>query len=51
MPKTARGITIDDDVWKEVKKQAEKENRPISNFVETVLKNYLAQKEKENPGK
>jgi hypothetical protein len=49
MGKTARGITIDDGVWAKIKDLAIKENRPISNLVETILIKYL--NEKENPGK
>ncbi len=41
MTKTARGITIDDDLWEKIKKLAKKENRPISNFIETVLIKHI----------
>lgn len=51
MTKTARGITINDEIWEAAKKQAEKENRTLSNFIETILKNYLEeQKETGKPG-
>lgn len=49
MTKTARGITIDDEIWDAAKVQAEKENRTLSNFIETILKNYLEEKKKEKP--
>lgn len=51
MGKTARGITIEDSVWKKIKEAAIKENRPISNLIETILIKYLKEIEKENPGK
>lgn len=51
MTKTARGITIDDEIWEAAKNQAEKENRTLSNFIETILKKYLEElKETEKPG-
>jgi len=50
MTKTARGITIDDEIWDAAKLQAEKENRTLSNFIETILKTYLEEKKKEKPG-
>jgi len=51
MTKTARGITIDDEIWEAAKLQAAKENRTLSNFLETILKLYLEEKkETENPG-
>jgi predicted CopG family antitoxin len=49
MTKTARGITIDDDLWESAKIQAEKENRTLSNFIETILRKYL-EEQKEKPG-
>lgn len=50
MTKTARGITIDDEIWEAAKVQAEKENRTLSNFLETILRLYLDEKkEKEKP--
>ena len=50
MTKTARGITIDDHVWERVKKLAQIENRPISNFVETILRKYFEEIDKtKNP--
>lgn len=51
MTKTARGITIDDEIWEGAKIQAAKENRTLSNFLETILRLYLEKKqEAENPG-
>jgi predicted CopG family antitoxin len=47
MTKTARGITIDDEVWNQIKTEAKKENRPISNYVETVLIKHLKEIEKQ----
>jgi len=49
MTKKARGITINDELWERAKVQAEKENRTLSNFVETIIKLYLEEKEKEKP--
>ena len=46
MAKTARGITIDDDIWEKIKELATEENRPISNFIETVLIKHLKEQEK-----
>ena len=43
MTKAAKTITVDETVWEKVKAQAKKENRPISNFIETVLIQYFAE--------
>lgn len=50
MTKTIKSITVDDEIWDAAKVQAEKENRTLSNFIETILKNYLEEKKKEKPG-
>jgi len=50
MTKDVTTIRIDTKIMDRVKEEAKKENRPISNFIETVLIKYLEeQKEKENP--
>jgi hypothetical protein len=52
MVKEATSLKIEKEVLDKVRIQAKKENRPISNFIETVLIKYLKEvKEKENPGK
>ena len=48
MTRTARGITIDDTLWNKIKELAKKENRPMSNYIETVLLKHV--QEKENTG-
>jgi len=48
MTKTVKAITVTDEVWGRIKKQAKKENRNISNFIETVLMKYLEQKDTDN---
>lgn len=53
MTKTIKAITVDDEIWNSAKAQAKKENRGMSNFIETVLIKYLEEvKEQitENPG-
>ncbi|GET20471.1 hypothetical protein [Prolixibacter denitrificans] len=51
MTKSAKTITVDEVIWDKVKEQAKKENRPISNFVETVLIRYFDEIEKsKEPG-
>jgi hypothetical protein len=50
MTKTIKSITVDDEIWEKAKIQADKENRTLSNFIATILKSYLEEKEKENPG-
>jgi len=49
MVKVATSIKIEEDVLEKIKKEAKGENRPISNFIETVLIKYLEEKQKENP--
>jgi len=48
--KTTHSITIDDDMWHKVKEDAQKENRPVSNFIETVLLKYYEEKENKKSG-
>ena len=51
MVKEATSLKIEKEVLERIKIQAKKENRPISNFIETVLIKYLEeQEEKEKPG-
>ena len=49
MTKDVTTIRIDSDVMDRVKEAAKKENRPISNFIETVLIKYLEDQETKNP--
>ena len=50
MVKEATSLKIDKEVLEKVKIQAKKENRPMSNFIETVLIKYLEEQEnKEKP--
>lgn len=52
MTKTARGITIDDEIWERIKEQAKKENRPISNFIETIIiKHFEEIEQQKTPAK
>lgn len=39
-------IRLDEDFIQKIKSVAEKENRPLSNFIETVLKKYISESEK-----
>lgn len=41
------GIRLEVDLAQKVKEQAEKENRSVNNLIETIIKQYLEQKEKE----
>lgn len=34
-------ITVDSEMWEAVRQKAESENRTISNYVETILKQVL----------
>lgn len=34
-------ITIDSDLLKELKQEAEKEERPLSQFINVILKRYI----------
>jgi predicted CopG family antitoxin len=45
MTKTAKTITVDDKIWEKVKQHAKDENRPLSNFIETILIKYFKEKE------
>jgi len=50
MTKDVTTIRIDSNVMNRIKEVAKKENRPISNFIETVLIKYLEEiKEAKNP--
>lgn len=51
MVKEATSLKIDKEVLDRVRIRAKKENRPMSNFIETVLIKYLNEVEAtENPG-
>ena len=50
MTKTAKTITVDEAVWEKVKDRAKQENRPISNFIETVLIQYFTEASNKKPG-
>ena len=41
MTRKAKTITVENDVWLKVKAQAKKENRALSNFIETILMKYF----------
>lgn len=49
MVKVATSIKLEEELLEQVKKEAKEENRPISNFIETVLIKYLKEKQKETP--
>lgn len=49
MVKVATSIKIEEEVLERIKQEAKEENRPISNFIETVLIKYLKEKQKETP--
>lgn len=49
MTKTIKSITVDDEIWEKAKIQADKENRTLSNFIATILKTYLEEKENKKP--
>lgn len=38
-------LTIDRDVVEQAREEAAKDNRPLSNFVETILMRYFAAKD------
>ncbi len=53
MVKEATSLKLDKEVLEKIRAQAKKENRPTSNFIETVLIKYLDEikdQETENPG-
>lgn len=54
MGKTPFSLKLDDDLAIAVKEQAKKEHRPVNNFIEVVLFNYLEEIKKQqatkNPG-
>lgn len=41
MPKIPLNIRIDPQLLKQLKAQAKKENRTLSNLVDTILRNYV----------
>lgn len=49
MTKEVTSIRIDEDVMEKVKAAAKSQNRPISNFIETILIKYFEDEEKEKP--
>ncbi len=54
MGKTPFSLKLDDNLAIAVKEQAKKEHRPVNNFIEVVLLNYLEeiknQQTTKNPG-
>ena len=40
-------VTLPEEIAEKVKEQAKKENRSLSNFVQTIILNYYANQEKE----
>lgn len=48
MAKVATSIKIEEDVFNQVKEMAKQENRPLSNFIETVLIKYLKEHRKKS---
>lgn len=40
--KKVLSLRIDDEIIEKLKRLAEKENRSLSNFIETILKQYVA---------
>lgn len=50
MVKEATSLKLEKDLMEKVKAEAKKENRPISNYIETVLiKHFEEIEEKKNP--
>ena len=50
MTKEATSLKLDETLMKKVKQRAQKENRSIGNFIETILRNYFEEIEKtKNP--
>lgn len=43
--KKAISITIDEDIYKVLKDEAEEQNRKLSNLIETILQEWLDDKE------
>ncbi len=41
--KKAISVTIEEKIYKEVKEAAEKDGRTISNYIENILRQYLAE--------
>lgn len=41
MPKDVRSVRLSDEVWAKLEKIAVKENRTISNLIETVLEAFI----------
>ena len=39
--KQAHNITVEKEVWKQLKQIAKDQNRTLSNLIETILKDYL----------
>lgn len=40
-------LRLEVEIAKKIKDQAERENRSVNNLIETIIKQYLEQKEKE----
>ena len=47
MEKKVVSIRLDEEFIQELKECAKNENRPLSNFIETVLKEYIKRQKKE----
>ena len=53
MAKVPFSLKIEDKILKEIRLQAEKEHRPVNNFIEVVLIKYLegiGKEKQKNPG-
>jgi len=44
--KSSRTVTIADDLWERIKQMAGKENRTVSNYVETILLKHFEEVQK-----
>lgn len=42
--KSSRTVTISDELWERIKEFAAKENRTVSNYVETILLKHFEEK-------
>jgi predicted DNA-binding protein len=46
--KNVYSFRLEEEVVQKIKEYAQSENRNFSNMVETILKNYISEREKEN---
>lgn len=51
MAKVQLPVRIEQDDLKTLKELAEQDNRPLSNYVDTLLKNHIALKKQKSDGK